>query len=42
MQQVDIQIAAIAFTLGNCTVMSGDGDLSAVPGLTVEDWTEAE
>jgi tRNA(fMet)-specific endonuclease VapC len=36
MQQVDIQIAAIAFTLGNCTVVSGDGDLAAVPGLTVE------
>jgi tRNA(fMet)-specific endonuclease VapC len=38
MQQVDIQIAAIAFALGNCTVISGDGDLAAVPGLIVEDW----
>jgi tRNA(fMet)-specific endonuclease VapC len=38
MQQIDIQIAAIAFALGNCTVVSGDSDLKAVPGLTVEDW----
>jgi tRNA(fMet)-specific endonuclease VapC len=38
-QQVDLQIAAIALTLGQCTVVSGDGDLTAVPGLTVEDWT---
>ncbi len=36
MQQIDIQIAAIAFTLGNCTVVSKDTDLSAVPGLAVE------
>lgn len=38
MQQVDIQIAAIAFGLGNCTVVSGDSDLKAVPGLSVVDW----
>jgi hypothetical protein len=38
MQQIDIQIAAIAFTLGNCTVVSGDSDLMAVPGLKVKDW----
>ncbi|MHB1560792.1 MAG: type II toxin-antitoxin system VapC family toxin [Isosphaeraceae bacterium] len=38
MQQVDIQIAAIALALGNCTVVSGDSDLRAIPGLTVEDW----
>src|SRR5262249_18693519 len=38
MQQIDIQIAAIARTLGNCTVVSGDSDLSALPGLTVENW----
>ena len=36
MQQIDIQIAAIALTLGNCTVVSADSDLAAVPGLTVE------
>jgi tRNA(fMet)-specific endonuclease VapC len=33
-----VQIAAIALTLGNCTVVSTDSDLSAVPGLTVENW----
>lgn len=38
MQQIDIQIAAIAFSLGNCTVVSGDSDLKAIPGLSVEDW----
>jgi tRNA(fMet)-specific endonuclease VapC len=38
MQQIDIQIAAIAFTLGNCTIVSGDSDLKAVPGLKVVDW----
>ena len=37
MQQADIQIAAIAFAPGNGTVVSGDGDLKAVPGLSVED-----
>jgi tRNA(fMet)-specific endonuclease VapC len=36
-----IQIAAIAFTLGNCTVVTGDSDLAAIPGLTVENWAEA-
>jgi tRNA(fMet)-specific endonuclease VapC len=40
MQQIDIQLAAIAFALGNCTVVSGDSDLAAVPGLTVENWAE--
>src|SRR5262249_9576105 len=38
MQQVDIQIAAVALSLGNCTVVSKDSDLAAVPGLTVENW----
>jgi tRNA(fMet)-specific endonuclease VapC len=38
MQQIDIQIAAIALSLGNCTVVSADTDLHAVPGLTVENW----
>jgi len=40
MQQIDIQIAAIAFTLGNCTVVTGDSDLAAVPGLSVENWAD--
>jgi len=35
MQIVDIQLAAIAFAMGNCTVVSKDSDLSAVPGLQV-------
>jgi tRNA(fMet)-specific endonuclease VapC len=38
MQQIDIQIAAIAMALGNCSVVTGDGDLAAVPGLIVENW----
>lgn len=38
MQQIDIQVAAIALSLGNCTVVSSDSDLAAVPGLTVENW----
>jgi tRNA(fMet)-specific endonuclease VapC len=36
MQQVDMMIAAVAFALGNCTVVSGDHDGMAIPGLTVE------
>jgi tRNA(fMet)-specific endonuclease VapC len=38
MQQVDIMIAAIAFALGNCSVVTADSDLAAVPGLPVENW----
>jgi tRNA(fMet)-specific endonuclease VapC len=41
MQQIDIQIAAIAICLGECTVVSKDSDLSAVPGLNVEDWSKS-
>ena len=41
MSVVDMQLAAIAFALGNCTVVSKDGDLSAVPGLQVENWATA-
>jgi tRNA(fMet)-specific endonuclease VapC len=37
-QQIDIQIAAVARVLGNCSVVSTDGDLAAVVGLKVEDW----
>lgn len=39
MQQIDVQIAAIALPLGNCTVVTKDSDFRAVPGLTVEDWS---
>jgi len=38
MQPIDVQIAAIALTLGRCTVVTTDSDLSAVPGLKVENW----
>lgn len=39
--QNDITIAAIALSLGNTTVVTMDGDLSSVPGLSVENWAEA-
>jgi len=39
MQVPDMQIAAIALSLGNCVVVSKDSDLRAVPRLTVEDWS---
>jgi len=38
MQQVDIQVAAIALTLSQCSVVSEDTDLLAVPGLSIESW----
>lgn len=41
MQVPDLQIAAIALSLGNCVVVSKDSDLRAVPGLTVEDWSQS-
>lgn len=37
-QTVDLMIAAIALTIGNCTVVTSDTDLSVVPGLQVENW----
>jgi tRNA(fMet)-specific endonuclease VapC len=37
-QVIDMQIAAIVLCLGNCTVVSKDSDLPAVPGLSVENW----
>jgi len=40
MQQIDVMIAAIAFSIGNCTVVSDDTDLPAVPGLVVENWAD--
>ena len=36
--KIDMLIAAIALSLGNTTVVSGDSDLTAVPGLTVQNW----
>lgn len=37
-QQVDLQIAAIAISLGKCTLVSEDSDFTSVPGLSVENW----
>lgn len=39
--QNDMMIAAIARTIGNGTVVTMDSDLTAVPGLAVENWAEA-
>jgi tRNA(fMet)-specific endonuclease VapC len=38
MQPIDVMAAAVARVLGNCVVVTVDGDLSAVPGLKVENW----
>ena len=37
-QQVDIQTAAIALTLGNCTIVTTDSDFVRIPGITIENW----
>jgi tRNA(fMet)-specific endonuclease VapC len=42
MQVVDMMIAAIAFNLGGCTVVTKDGDLSAVPRLAVVNWADPD
>jgi len=36
--RIDLQIAAIAVSLGKTTLVSADSDLRVVPGLTVENW----
>jgi tRNA(fMet)-specific endonuclease VapC len=38
-QQIDIQIGAIARTLPNCVLVTKDSDMRAIGGLTIEDWT---
>ena len=38
MQTVDIMLAAVALSLGNCVVVTTDSDLLAVPGLVVKNW----
>jgi tRNA(fMet)-specific endonuclease VapC len=38
MQQIDVMVAAIAQVIGNCTVVSSDSDIAAIPGLKVENW----
>lgn len=40
MGQNDIMIAAVALSLGDATVVTMDGELAAVPGLTVENWAD--
>jgi tRNA(fMet)-specific endonuclease VapC len=40
MQQIDIQIAAVAITLGNCTVVTKDTDFAAIPRLDIDDWSQ--
>ena len=37
--KIDMLIAAIALSLGKTTVVSVDNDLTAVQGLTVENWS---
>jgi tRNA(fMet)-specific endonuclease VapC len=37
-QQIDMQVGAIARTLPNCIVVSKDIDLTAISGITVENW----
>lgn len=37
-QQVDMQVAAIARTLPNCVIVSKDADFSVIPGIAVENW----
>jgi tRNA(fMet)-specific endonuclease VapC len=38
MQVIDIMIGAIALTLGDRTVVTADTDLTAIAGLTLENW----
>lgn len=38
MQQIDIQIGAIARVLPRCIVVSNDSDLMAIPAISVENW----
>ncbi len=40
-QQIDIQIAAVARALTNCTVVSADSDMTQVPALDVDNWATA-
>jgi tRNA(fMet)-specific endonuclease VapC len=37
--QIDMQIAAIALKLSNCTLVTADSDFAAIPGLSIEDWS---
>jgi tRNA(fMet)-specific endonuclease VapC len=35
---IDMLVAAIALSLGDCTVVTTDKDFQSVPGLKVENW----
>lgn len=37
-QQIDMQIGAIARTLPNCVVVTKDSDVAAIQGISVENW----
>src|SRR5687768_9825711 len=37
-QVVDVMLAAVAFSLGNCVVVTTDSDLTAIDKLRVENW----
>lgn len=39
MSQIDMQIAAIAITLPQCTLVTRDSDFSAIPELSIEFWS---
>ena len=40
MQQIDIQLAAIALSLGGSIVVTKDSDFASIPGLDVIDWSK--
>lgn len=37
-QQIDMQIGAVARTLPNCVVVTKDSDLGAISGVRIENW----
>lgn len=39
-QQIDMQIVAIARTLPNCVIVTKDSDFQRVSGISVENWAE--
>ena len=41
-QIFDMMVAAMAFSLGDCTVVSSDCDLLVIPGLRLENWAKVE
>ena len=41
-QVIDMMVAAVALSLGDCVVVTTDSDLSAVPGLAVVNWMLSE